>query len=256
MEIPFIILGSGGILAGILGGLLGIGGGILIMPLLRFIIGLDPASAAGTCIVAVFFTTLGGSLKHYKLGHIHFGSILPVIVSGLISTFIFSILFFYISQKGAWLDGLTGIVFLFVSLRIIWEGVSEYLKKKERSGSESRIQGSIYSKTTIGAVAGVLPGLLGIGTGAVLVPAFAFALNAPIKIAIGSSLACFNLNALVSSVLKLHQGFVQWNLLIPLSIGTFIGARFGAALNGRMSSPLLKLLFGAVFLYVAGKYFI
>jgi len=105
-----------------------------------------------------------------------------------------------------------------------------------------------------GVIAGILGGLLGIGTGAVLVPAFA--LNAPIKIAIGSSLACFTLNALVSSTLKLFQGFVQIHVLIPLCIGTLIGSRFGAMLNGRLSSPFLKALFGIVFMYIAGKYLI
>ena len=91
-------------------------------------------------------------------------------------------------------------------------------------GTGTGIHGSILSKISIGGVAGVFPGLLGIGTGAVLVPAFSFALNAPIKIAIGSSLACFSLNALVSSALKLSQGFVQINILIPLCIGTLIGS--------------------------------
>jgi uncharacterized membrane protein YfcA len=106
-----LLLSFGGITAGMLGGLLGIGGGILIMPLLRFVMGLEPAYAAGTCVVAVFFTTLSGSLKHFKLGHIDFRSILPVIISGLLSTLIFSLLFFYLSSKDIWLDVATGVVF-------------------------------------------------------------------------------------------------------------------------------------------------
>jgi len=64
-----------GFLAGVLGGLLGIGGGIVMMPILRLVVGLSPATAAGTCIVPVFFTSLGGSFRHYKLGHINFKSI-------------------------------------------------------------------------------------------------------------------------------------------------------------------------------------
>jgi uncharacterized membrane protein YfcA len=249
-----LLLSFGGITAGTLGGLLGIGGGILIMPLLRFVMGLEPAYAAGTCVVAVFFTTLSGSFKHFKLGHIDFRSILPVIISGLLSTLIFSLLFFYLSNKDIWLDVATGIVFSFVALRMIWEGIAEYLKKRLSTDSEAKIEGTILVKTTIGAVAGILPGLLGIGTGAVLVPAFAFALNAPIKIAIGSSLACFSLNAFASSLLKLSQGFVQINMLIALCLGTLIGARIGATLSGKLNSPFLKVLFGTVFIYVASKY--
>jgi uncharacterized membrane protein YfcA len=249
-----LLLSLGALTAGMLGGLLGIGGGILIMPLLRFMMGLDPAYAAGTCVVAVFFTTLSGGVKHFKLGHINFRSILPIIISGLLSSLIFSILFFYLSNKDALFDVGTGVVFSFVALRMIWEGISEYLKKRRSTDSEGRIEGPIYAKITIGAVAGILPGLLGIGTGAVLVPTFTFALNAPIKIAIGSSLACFSLNAFASSLLKLSQGFVQINLLIPLCLGTLIGARIGATLNSKMTSPFLKILFGTVFIYVASKY--
>jgi len=243
-------------MAGMLGGLLGIGGGILVMPILRFIVGLEPAYAAGTCVVAVFFTTLGGSFKHFKLGNIDFHSILPVIIAGLVSSLIFSMLFVYFAQKDVWLDVATGVVFSFVALRMLWEGIADYLHKISEPNLGTGVHGSMLAKISIGGVAGVLPGLLGIGTGAVLVPAFAFALNAPIKIAIGSSLACFSLNALVSSALKLSQGFVQINILIPLCIGTLIGSQLGATLNDRLSSPFLKILFGMVFVYVACKYLI
>jgi len=243
-------------MAGILGGLLGIGCGILIMPILRFIVGLDPAHAAGTCVVAVFFTTLGGSLKHFKLGHIDFRSIFPVIIAGLVSSLIFSMLFVYFTKKDVWLDAATGVIFSFVALRMLWEGIADYLHKTSGPTPGTGIHGSMLARISIGGVAGVFPGLLGIGTGAVLVPAFSFALNAPVKIAIGSSLACFSLNALVSSALKLSQGFVQTNILIPLCIGTLIGSQLGATLNDRLSSPFLKVLFGMVFVYVACKYLI
>ena len=243
-------------MAGMLGGLLGIGGGILIMPILRFIVGLEPAYAAGTCVVAVFFTTLGGSFKHFKLGNIDFHSILPVIIAGLVSSLIFSMLFVYFAQKDVWLDVATGVVFSFVALRMLWEGIADYLHKISEPTPGTGIHGSMLAKISIGGVAGVFPGLLGIGTGAVLVPAFSFALNAPIKIAMGSSLACFSLNALVSSALKLSQGFVQINILIPLCIGTLIGSQLGATLNDRLSSPFLKILFGMVFVYIACKYLI
>jgi uncharacterized protein len=250
----FLLLSFGGLTAGMLGGLLGIGGGILIMPLLRFVLGFEPAYAVGTCMVAVFFTTLGGSWKHFKLRHIDFRLILPVIISGLLSTIIFSLLFFHLSYNDTWLDIVTGVVFSLVAFRMLWEGITEYLKKRPSGNSGQRTKSSLSAKVTIGSAAGLLPGLLGIGTGALLVPAFTFALNVPIKTAIGSSLACFSLNAFASSLLKLAQGFVQIPVLVPLCLGTLIGAQFGATLNGRLNAPSLKVLFGAVFIYVASKY--
>ncbi|HUU30427.1 MAG TPA: sulfite exporter TauE/SafE family protein [archaeon] len=249
-----IISITGGVLAGMLGGLLGIGGGILLMPILRLIFGLSPACAAGTCIVAVFFTTLGGSFRHYQQGHINFRSISTVIIAGAISTTVFSLIFIYFTKKGRWLDLGTGLVFSLVSVRMILEGSLDLLRKRIQEPEGSEIRGSRIGKAAIGSLAGILPGLLGIGTGAILVPAFVFILKAPIKIAIGSSLACFSVNALVSSTLKLFQGFVNLELAIPLCIGTLAGSNIGAVLNKRFRSSVLKIMFGTVFTYVSVKY--
>ncbi len=99
-----MVLLGGGFIAGALGGLLGIGGGIVLMPMLRFLIGLPPPQAAGVCIIAVFFTTLGGSYRHYKLGNIKLKPIMPIIVSGALATAIFSFVFVYLSTRERWLD--------------------------------------------------------------------------------------------------------------------------------------------------------
>jgi len=244
----------GGILAGTLGGLLGIGGGIVLMPILRFFVGLSPAVASGTCIVAVFFTTLGGCFRHYKLGHVNIRSILPVIIAGAISTILFSLVFLYFTRRERWLDLGTGLVFSLISLRMVIEGCGALTGKKAKESTGSEIRGSTWGKMTIGGVAGILPGLLGIGTGAILVPAFALFLKAPIKIAIGSSLACFLVNAFFSSLLKFFQGFVHLPVALPICLGTLFGSNIGAVLNKHFPSSVLKILFGIAFFYVSYHY--
>lgn len=241
-----------GILAGILGGLLGIGGGIVIMPVLRFLVGLSPVFAAGTCILAVFFTTLGGSYRHYKLGHVNIRSLMPVIIAGVLATTIFSLIFLYFAKKEKWFDFGVGLVFTLISIRMIIDGFP--FKKKVYEASGIKLRGSLFQKSAIGAVAGFLPGLFGIGTGAILVPAFALILRAPIKIAIGSSLTCFAMNAFVSSIFKFFQGFVILKVALPVCLGTLLGANIGAILNKQFPSPALKLIFGMIFLYVSLKY--
>jgi uncharacterized membrane protein YfcA len=249
-----IMLTAGGLLAGVLGGLLGIGGGIVLMPLLRFLIGLPPPQAAGVCIFAVFFTTLGGSYRHHKLGNVKFRPIAPIIISGAISTAIFSFVFLYLSTKDRWLDLAIGIVFSLVSARMIAEGVPGLVKPKGNNDADKTINGTLLQKISIGSLAGALPGLLGIGTGVILVPTFTYILNAPIKIAMASSLTCFSVNALISSGFKYMQGFVDLKLALPMGVGTLVGANYGAMLNKRFSSHSLKFIFGLVFSYVSLKF--
>jgi len=252
----FIVLVIAGFLAGILGGLLGLGGGILIMPILRFFLNLSPVYSAGVCITAVFFTSIGGSFRHYRQGNINLKSIIPIIVGGGVSTLIFSFVFLYFIERTKWLDIGTGIVFSLVAIRMIIVGLSDVLRRKVNDFKKSGIRGRAFTKFVIGIVGGIMPGLLGIGTGAILVPIFVFLLNAPMKIAIGTSLACFSVNAFLSSILKFFQGFIILDYAIPLCIGTFIGANIGARLSARFPSPLLKIVFGLVFIYVAVKYYL
>lgn len=243
-----------GIIAGTLGGLFGIGGGVVLMPILRFFVGLSPAFAAGTCILAVFFTTLGGSYKHYKLGHINIRSIIPIISAGILCTAVFSLVFLYFTSRERWLDLGMGLVFSLISIRMIIEGLPIFSEKKVKEISGSEIRGSLLQKFAIGSAAGILPGLLGIGTGAILVPAFAFIFRSPIKIAMGSSLACFAVNAFISSIFKFSQGFINMKVALPICIGTLVGSYIGALLNKRFPSSTLKLMFGILFSYVSLKF--
>jgi len=255
-ELTLILPGmvASGILAGTLGGLLGIGGGIVLMPILRFFVGLSPSFAAGTCIMAVFFTTFGGSYRHYKLGHVNIRSIIPIIIAGVLATIVFSLIFLYFTKRGRWLDLGMGLVFSLVSIRMIMEGLPIFSEKKVKEIGGSEIRGSLLQKCAIGGASGILPGLLGIGTGAILVPAFTFILRAPIKIAMGSSLACFAINAFLSSIFKFSQGFINIEVALPICLGTIVGANIGTILNKRFPSPVLKLMFGIIFSYVSIKF--
>jgi uncharacterized membrane protein YfcA len=251
-DLPVLL--SGGLLAGTLGGLLGIGGGIVLMPLLRFIVGLSPAYAAGTCVVAVFFTTLGGSYRHYRLGHLNLRPIVPIIISGALASGVFSLVFLYLAQRGRWLDFGMGIVFSLISARMIAEAIPSLATKRADRPGGREIKGTLPQKLAIGGAAGVLPGLLGIGTGGILVPAFTFLLNAPIKTAVAASLTCFCFNALISSGFKFAQGYIDPKLALPICLGTLIGANLGAILNKRFAAGSIKLAFGLVFSYVSLKF--
>lgn len=253
MPDDLIILLITGLAAGLLGGLLGIGGGIVLMPVLRFVLGLPPAEAAGTCVVAVFFTTLGGGIKHYRLGHVPRTGLVPVILAGALSTLAFSALFLALARRGRWLDLGIGCVFALVALRMIWDAAVRRTREGDSAGAAA-VRGSPARKVGLGVLAGMLPGLFGIGTGAILVPGFSYLLEAPIKVAIGSSLVCFCANALISAVIKYAQGYVDLTLALPVCLACLAGAQLGAVINDRAPSRLLKLLFGFVFAWVSFRF--
>lgn len=252
--LDLVLLVLGGLAAGALGGLLGLGGGVLLMPILRFGAGLPAAEAAGTCVVAVFFTTLGGSYRHYRLGHIELRSVIAVVASGLVAAAILSMVFPLIAARRGWLDLGIGLVFLLISTRMIVEGLPGLVRRAAEEPRDPRVRGPLAHRISIGAVSGALPGLLGIGAGGVLVPAFTFLLRTPIKTAAAASLVCFCCNAAVSSGFKYAQGFVDVDLALPLCLGTFAGANLGAIINRRFPSPGLKLLFGLVFTLVSIRF--
>jgi uncharacterized membrane protein YfcA len=252
--IVFLILLGTGLAAGTLGGLLGLGGGIILMPLLRFGFGLPPMYAAGTCILAVFFTTLGGSFRHYRMGNVRVRPLLPVVAAGIISVVAASLVFPHLATRDRWVDLGIGAVFSLIAMRMLTEGITGRRAGVSDKAPAGAVAGPVAARLGIGAAAGVLPGMLGIGTGGILVPAFTLLLRTPIKLAIGASLFCFCLNSLISSAFKISQGYVDFSLALPVSLGTLAGAGIGAALNGRFSSRALKLLFGLVFAYVALKF--
>jgi len=254
MTEEILLLLCGGLLAGLIGGLLGLGGGIVVMPLLRFVVGLPPAEAAGTCILAVFFTTLGGTYRHARARFLVLQPILPIVASASIAAIAASLAFPALATHGHWIDLGIGIVFSLIAVRMLVEGIPSLLKPRAEQDNAFEIPGSLPRKLGVGAAAGALPGLLGIGTGSILVPALTFLLRAPIKAAMAASLLCFCFTAGISACFKLAQGFVDLELALPICLGTLLGAGLGAELNRRLPSGTLKLVFGTLFLYVSFKF--
>lgn len=249
-----VTLLAGGFLAGVLGGMLGIGGGVVLMPLLRLGVGLPPEDAAGTCVLAVFFTSLGGAYRHHRLGNMQLGPLVPVIVAGATASVVASIAFPYITARGHWLDLGIGLVFVLVAVRMAFDGVHGLSRPEPRVSEPGAFRGTLAGKAAVGVAGGALPGLLGIGTGSVLVPAFTFLLRAPIKQAVAASLACFAITAGISAGFKLVQGFVDLWIAVPACIGTMLGANIGALINRSAPSPWLRLCCGALFGAIATRF--
>jgi len=238
-----------GLIAGTLGGLLGIGGCVIMLPTLAFLFKYPLPVAIGTTITAVILTATSGALGHLRLKNVDYSTAKVVALSGAIGSLFGSIIFFYISDQIWLLDLILGFSFLYVSIRMVYEGI---VKIPENPGN--KVPGSATAKATIGFFVGVVTGVVGLGGGYALVPSFIYLLSSPVKIAVGTSLASFVSMSVVSGAFKLYQGVVDLTASILLGAGTVIGAQIGARLTKRVPSWAIKIIFGFVFLYVSIKF--
>ena len=253
------------ILAGIVGGLIGTGGCSLMMPVIRFGFHFDPAIAVGTTLTAVVFTAASGAIQHIKMGNVHKETAKITGYSGILGVVIGSIVFGYIKEYGKVIDLIIGIAFIIVALRMLVEGLKVFSKSNNQSGKKAvkqenemqkqeEMPGSPFDKTIVGSVIGFLTGIIGLGGGYALVPAYLYVFKAPMRIAIGTSMASFVWIALVGAIFKLAENTVNIPVAVTLGIGALIGAIIGAKLLAKFKPATLKLLFGLMFLYVSIKY--
>jgi len=240
-----------GLAAGVVGGLLGTGGCALMMPVIRFGFDFNPAIAVGTTLTAVVFTAGSGAVQHLRMKNVDKTTAIQVGISGVIGVIIGSIVFAYIKDYGDVIDLIIGIAFILVSLRMLYEGL---LGKTPPPPAGTTMPGTAASKSVLGASVGTLTGIIGLGGGYALVPAFLYFLRAPMKLAIGTSMAAFVWMALVGAAFKIYQGVVNIPVAVTLGVGALIGAIYGAKLVAKFKPNVLKALFGFLFLYVSLKY--
>jgi uncharacterized membrane protein YfcA len=216
-----------GLLAGVVGGLLGTGGCALMMPVIRFGFHFDPAFAVGTTLTAVVFTAGSGAIQHIRMKNVDTKTALQVGISGVLGVVIGSIVFGYIKAYGDIIDLIIGLAFIVVSLRMLYEGL---LGKTPPPPIGTEMPGTVVSKSLLGTCIGCLTGIIGLGGGYALVPSFLYFLRAPMKLAIGTSMAAFVWMALVGAIFKIYQGVVDIPVAVTMGVGALIGAIYGAKL--------------------------
>ncbi len=251
--ISVIVMLGFGLLAGVVGGLLGIGGCSIMLPALYFLFNYDLPAAIGTTITAVIITALSGSVAHIRMRNVDYSTAAIITISGGLGALLGSIAFEYLVERMGLLSMLIGLAFLYTSLRMVYEGV-------KRSGGVSpvgevkSVPGSTIHKGILGFFIGILTGIVGLGGGYALVPSFIYLLKSPVKIAVGTSLASFIAMSIISASFKMMSGHVDVYAAVLLGVGTAVGAQVGANLVPRVPSWAIKLLFGMIFVYVSLRF--
>ncbi len=258
-----LILLLGAYLAGLAGSLTGLGGGVVIIPLLTLFFHVDIRYAIGAALVASIATSSGSASAYVKEGitNIRLGMFLEIATTA--GAVLGAILAIYTPVNlVAILFGMTLIFSAAMTLRkkhegVLSEGSPLSYRLKLNSTYPTREGPVAYKLKNIGGgfsimtLAGLLSGLLGIGSGALKVLAMDSAMKIPFRVSTTTSNFMVGVTAAASAVVYLQRGYIDPGIAFPVIIGVLAGAFTGSKLLMKIDVKLLKLIFSVAITLIA-----
>lgn len=258
----WIILAISGLFSGIVGALVGLGGGVILVPATLFfgaslgmIPNITPQSVVGLSVIMMIFTGLSSTLSYmktktvdFKSGFIFFigsipGTILGAFVNKGLDLPSFNLYF------GILLVILSTLLLVRDRLKPVQWFVENGKKKTFNDGNKTYVYGyPIWFALLLTFGVGFASGLFGIGGGSIIVPAMILLFLFPPHVAVGTSMFMVFLSAMVNSVTHISLGNVPWLYTIPVIPAAYIGAKIGAKLNKKLNSDTLVLALRIVLL--------
>ncbi len=230
------------LLIGVLMGLLGGGGSVLLVPVLLYVLRLDPKSALATSQLVMVGTSVVAMSVHARAGHVVPG------IGGL---------FGLLAMLGAYLGGR---IAAYVPSRLLLLGfitlmlLSAFQMLRTRNSSESKpaaSPGIAWRAVAIGFPTGLVAGLLGAGGGFLIVPALALFGGLPMPQAVGTSLLVIAMQSVAGASGYLRHASVDLHLVAWLSLAMAGSSILGGLLAGRLPAQLLRRIFAGLLLLVA-----
>ena len=254
-----LLVGAGSGLAGFLGALTGLGGGIVITPLLTLAFGVDIRYAIGASLVSVIATSSGAAAAYVKegLSNIRVGMFLEIattagaLVGAALATWV----------PTAALAMIFGVVLLYSAYLSAWppptppdkdqpDRIATFLKMDGRyptaTGLKTYQVHAVPAGFSLMFVAGTLSGLLGIGSGAVKVIAMDRAMRMPFKVSTTTSNFMIGVTAAASAGIYLGRGYIDPGLAMPVMLGVVAGSWLGARILVTAKARVLRWVFGGV----------
>jgi len=245
-----------GFCAGLLGALTGIGGGVLLTPILTLHFGIPIRQAIGTSLVAVITTSAASSSVHLQrhTTDIRLGMTLELATA--FGAAITAYLVGYFNRDV--LEGLFALFLLYSSIMILSKRGKVNPDEDTAPANNGEVVIPPYEPQRyplgLGAslIAGALSGLLGIGGGPIKVPVMFIFMNVPLMVATATSNFMIGVTAAASAIVYYRRGDIQPQIAAPLAVGVFVGSVLGAHWAPRVHSRIVVYLLVAVMLYLAG----
>jgi uncharacterized protein len=245
-------------LAGLLGALTGLGGGVVIVPVLALIFHVDLRYAVGASLISVIATSSGAAVSYVREGfsNVRIGMFLEV------ATTLGAVAGAYLAARIS--TPAIGIIFGITLLYSAWSSfrnkedmpshpANALAEKLKLTGDypvgaarRTYIAQNVPAGFGIMAIAGILSGLLGIGSGAVKVLAMDSAMKLPFKVSTTTSNFMIGVTAAASAGVYLRRGYIAPGLAAPVMLGVLAGSIAGARLLVRIRVPVLRVIFALV----------
>jgi len=246
-----------GFCAGLLGALTGIGGGVLLTPILALHFGIPIREAIGTSLVAVITTSTASSSVHLQrhTTDIRLGMTLELATA--LGAAVTAYLVGYFNRSA--LEGLFAAFLLYSAITILTKrGKVEGLEDESALIADETVIPPYEPKRyplglAASLVAGALSGLLGIGGGPIKVPVMYIFMNVPLMVATATSNFMIGVTAAASAIVYYRRGDILVQYAAPLAVGVFVGSLLGARLAPRVRTKVVVYLLAGVMCYLAGN---
>jgi uncharacterized membrane protein YfcA len=243
-----------GLVTGVLSALFGIGGAIVSNPGLRAL-GAAPLVAVGTTLPSILPGAVSGTLRYQRERMIAWWVVIPATAAGLPAVVGGSLLSHAVPGDGHLLLLLIAVLLAFTAWRTAIPRPSQPSNSPVADPAVTD-GGGRWMAAAIGLAAGLLSGLLGIGGGVIMVPAFTELLGLSLKTAIATSLVCVGIFGIPATIAHALLGDIDWRMAALLAVAVVPGARLGASLTIRTAERRLRLVVGVFLAVVALVYFV
>ncbi|MGH9158000.1 MAG: sulfite exporter TauE/SafE family protein [Acidimicrobiales bacterium] len=229
-----------GIVTGALSAAFGIGGAVVSTPAIR-LLGVSAALAVGTTLPSILPAAVSGTVRYARAGLVRWDVVLWTVGPGAPAAVAGARLSRAVPGDGHALMVVTALLLGVGAARMARAGAKPAVPPIPVGVSVDR-----RLVAAVGTAAGLLSGLLGVGGGIVMVPAFSEVLRLRLKSAIATSLACVGLLAVPATLTHWALGGIDWATAALLSLGVVPGARLGAAVATRATERHLRITVAAV----------
>lgn len=243
------------VLVGISLGLIGSGGSILSVPILVYVMGIEPILATAYSLFTVGITALAGGIKKANEKLVDFNKVavfgMPTIISVFLTRkFIVPNLPEIILETNGFILRKPVLIMTVFAVVMMIAAVKMIAPVKETKVTDG--QKINYIKIGItGIFIGLIAGFVGAGGGFLIIPALLFLAKTPMKTAIGTSLCIIAIQSLIGFLGDLQSGqILDWKLLLSFSFCSIIGLFIGSAMARKIAAEKLKSLFGWLVLFM------